>query len=102
MRVAIALHREKETVYPGPFGHAPRFAIYELGEEARLLEIRPNPYAALEGGDKPEKMRALLQDVDLRVGARFGHHAHPGGFRRLEVGAVSLEEALARLRASLG
>ncbi|MGQ9735930.1 MAG: NifB/NifX family molybdenum-iron cluster-binding protein [Thermaceae bacterium] len=103
MRVAIALHKEKESVYPGPFGHAPRFAIYEVtAREVKRIEIRPNPYAALEGGDKPEKMRALLGDVDLRVGARFGHHGHPhGGFHRLEVGPVSLEEALALVQNTL-
>lgn len=100
MRVAIALHGSKEEVYPGPFGHTPRFAIYEMGPAVRLLEIRTNPYAALEGPEKPEKMRALLEDVDLRVGARFGHHG-PGGFRRLDVGPVSLEEALAQVQAHL-
>lgn len=103
MRIAIALAKGEDRVYPGPFGHAPRFAIYEMGEGgARLLEIRPNPYAALHGEGKHEKMRALLQDVDLRVGARFGHGSGLGSFPvagRVEVPAVGLEEALALLMA---
>ncbi|WP_018110793.1 NifB/NifX family molybdenum-iron cluster-binding protein [Thermus igniterrae] len=105
MRLAIALAKnDPERVYPGPFGHAPRFAIYEVGEdgEARLLEVRENPYAALEGGDKHQRMRELLKDVDLRVGARFGHGGSMGAFPmadRVEVGPVSVAEALSRIRA---
>lgn len=105
MRVAIALAKNDEgKVYPGPFGHAPRFAIYEVGEGGRidLLEVRENPYAAMEGGRKHELMRELLKDVDLRVGARFGHGGSMGAFPmadRLEVGPVSVAEALERVRA---
>ena len=37
MRLAIALAKQDETkVYPGPFGHAPRFAIYEVAEDCLL------------------------------------------------------------------
>ncbi len=40
MRVALA--KDGKKVYPGPFGHAPSFAIYEVeGEAFRLLEVRP-------------------------------------------------------------
>ncbi|RTG95161.1 dinitrogenase iron-molybdenum cofactor biosynthesis protein [Thermus scotoductus] len=105
MRVAIALAKNDEgKVYPGPFGHAPRFAIYEVGEGGRidLLEVRENPYAAMEGGRKHELMRELLKDVDLRVGARFGHGGSMGAFPmadRLEVGPVSVAEALEKVRA---
>ncbi len=105
MRVAIALAKnDDQKVYPGPFGHAPRFAIYEIGwgGEARLLEVRENPYAAMEGGRKHELMRGLLGDVDLRVGARFGHGGSMGAFpmaERLEVGPVGVAEALNRLKA---
>ncbi|WP_353513771.1 NifB/NifX family molybdenum-iron cluster-binding protein [Thermus sp. LT1-2-5] len=102
MRVAIALGKEEGRVYPGPFGHAPRYAIYEVeGETLRLLEVRENPHAKEHGEEKHAKMRALLQDVDLKVGARFGHGGSLGAFpvaERLEVGPVSLEEALALLR----
>ena len=36
MRVAIALAKDDATrVYPGPFGHAPRYAIYEAGPPPR-------------------------------------------------------------------
>ncbi len=58
-----------------------------------------NPYAAMEGGDKPALMAALLQDVDLRVGARFGHHHEfsqaslPLG-RRVQVAPGEAEEVL--------
>ncbi|WP_038058702.1 NifB/NifX family molybdenum-iron cluster-binding protein [Thermus amyloliquefaciens] len=104
MRIAIALAKNQEDkVYPGPFGHAPRFAIYGVeGEEFRLLEVRENPYAAMEGGNKHQLMRELLKDVDLRVGARFGHGGSMGAFPmadRLEVGPVSLAEALEQVRA---
>ncbi|MCS6868466.1 MAG: dinitrogenase iron-molybdenum cofactor biosynthesis protein [Thermus sp.] len=105
MRLAIALAKHDEgKVYPGPFGHAPRFAIYELAEDGTflLVEVRENPYAALEGGDKHQRMRELLKDVDLRVGARFGHGGSMGAFPmadRLEVGPVSLAEALERVKA---
>lgn len=104
MRIAIALAKnDPERVYPGPFGHAPRFAIYEVeGEGFRLLEVRENPYAAMEGGDKHERMRELLKDVDLRVGARFGHGGSLGAFPladRMEVGPVSVAEALERVKA---
>lgn len=105
MRIAIALAKnDPERVYPGPFGHAPRFAIYQVGEdgEPRLLEVRENPYAALEGGDKHQRMRELLKDVDLRVGARFGHGGSMGAFPmadRMEVGPVSVAEALERVKA---
>ena len=60
MRLAIALAKnDPDRVYPGPFGHAPRFAIYEVEEgEVRLVEVRENPYAAMEGGRKHELMRA--------------------------------------------
>lgn len=103
MRIAVALAKSDEgKVYPGPFGHAPRFAIYQVeGEGFRLLEVRENPYAAMEGGDKHERMRELLKDVDLRVGARFGHGGSLGAFPmadRLEVGPVSVAEALERVR----
>ncbi|KHG64922.1 dinitrogenase iron-molybdenum cofactor biosynthesis protein [Thermus sp. 2.9] len=101
MRVAIALGKEEGRVYPGPFGHAPRYAIYEAAEEGlRLVEVRENPHANEHGEEKHAKMRALLQDVDLKVGARFGHGGSLGAFPvagRLEVGPVSLEEALALL-----
>jgi hypothetical protein len=104
MRVAIALDKEEGRVYPGPFGHAPRYAIYEVGEDGslRLLEVRENPHAREHGEEKHAKMRALLQDVALKVGARFGHGGSQGAFPvagRLEVGPVSLEEALALLKA---
>ena len=104
MRLAIALAKnDPEKVYPGPFGHAPRFAIYEVEQGGiRLLEVRENPYAALEGENKHALMRELLKDVDLRVGARFGHRGSMGAFPladRLEVGPVSLAEALERVRA---
>ncbi|SDF46922.1 Predicted Fe-Mo cluster-binding protein, NifX family [Thermus arciformis] len=104
MRLAIALAKQDETkVYPGPFGHAPRFAVYEVAEdgEFRLVEVRENPYAAMEGGEKHQRMRELLKDVDLRVGARFGHGGSMGAFPmadRLEVGPVSVAEALRRVR----
>ena len=96
MRVAIALAKDDATrVYPGPFGHAPRYAIYEAGPsgELVLLEIRENPYAKAHGEEKHAKMRELLRDVDLKVSL--------GAFPladRVEVGPVSLEEALARLK----
>ncbi|TBH17606.1 NifB/NifX family molybdenum-iron cluster-binding protein [Thermus thermamylovorans] len=103
MRIAIALSKDDEgRVYPGPFGHAPRFAIYQVeGEGFRLLEVRANPYAAMEGGNKHALMRELLKDVDLRVGARFGHGGSLGAFPmadRLEVGPVKVAEALERIR----
>ena len=104
MRVALALAKDDATrVYPGPFGHAPRYAIYEAGPsgELVLLEIRENPYAKAHGEEKHAKMRELLRDVDLKVGARFGHKGSLGAFPladRVEVGPVSLEEALARLK----
>jgi hypothetical protein len=47
-------------------------------------------------------MRELLKDVDLRVGARFGHGGSMGAFPmadRVEVGPVSVAEALSRIRA---
>lgn len=105
MRIAVALSKnDEQRVYPGPFGHAPRFAIFELkeGGEARLLEVRENPYAVMEGGNKHELMRELLKDVDLRVGARFGHGGSMGAFpmaERLEVGSVTVAEALEKVRA---
>ncbi len=103
MRIAIALTKGEDRVYPGPFGHAPRLAIYQVeGGEARLLEIRPNPYAALHGEGKHEKMRELLKDVDLKVGARFGHGGGLGAFPvagRREVPPVGLKEVLALLLA---
>ncbi|WP_114313122.1 NifB/NifX family molybdenum-iron cluster-binding protein [Thermus caldifontis] len=105
MRIAVALAKNDDgRVYPGPFGHAPRFAIYEVGEGGgvSLLEVRENPYAAMEGGGKHELMRELLKDVDLRVGARFGHGGSTGAFPmadRLEVGPVSVAEALEKVRA---
>lgn len=83
MRVAIALAKDDATrVYPGPFGHAPRYAIYEAGPsgELVLLEIRENPYAKAHGEEKHAKMRELLRDVDLKVGARFGHKGSLGAF----------------------
>ncbi len=104
MRLAIALAKnDPDRVYPGPFGHAPRFAIYEAGEgEVRPVEVRENPYAAMEGGRKRELMRALLKDVDLRVGARFGHRGSTEAFPmadRLEVGPVSVAEAMEKVMA---
>lgn len=105
MRIAIALSKnDDQKVYPGPFGHAPRFAIYEVegGGKVSLLEVRENPYAAMEGGRKHELMRELLKDVDLRVGARFGHGGSMGALpmaERLEVGPVSVAEALEKVRA---
>jgi predicted Fe-Mo cluster-binding NifX family protein len=104
IRLAIALAKnDPDRVYPGPFGHAPRFAIYEVEEgEVRLVEVRENPYAVMEGGRKHELMRELLKDVDLRVGARFGHGGSMGAFPmadRLEVGPVSVAEAMEKVMA---
>ncbi|KOX91263.1 hypothetical protein BVI061214_00022 [Thermus aquaticus] len=63
------------------------------------MEVRENPYAAMEGGRKHELMRALLKDVDLRVGARFGHGGSLGGFPladRPEGGAGSVGQAMGK------
>ena len=43
MRLAIALAKnDPEKVYPGPFGHAPRFAIYEVEEAMEKVMARRN------------------------------------------------------------
>ena len=51
--------------------------------------------------EKLPHLGVLLRDVDLKVGAHFGHKGSLGAFPladRVEVGPVSLEEALARLK----
>lgn len=43
MRLAIALAKnDPDRVYPGPFGHAPRFAIYEVEEAMEKVMARRN------------------------------------------------------------
>jgi predicted Fe-Mo cluster-binding NifX family protein len=43
MRLAIALAKnDPDRVYPGPFGHAPRFAIYEVEEAVEKVMARRN------------------------------------------------------------
>ena len=86
MRIAIAVMPNASDTYPGPYGHAPFFAIYErVDGEWRRIELRDNPYKALEGGGKPRLMKQLLADCDLWVGAQFGHHG-PGHGHRHEPG----------------
>jgi len=74
MKAAIALSKDQKTLYPGPFGHAPYFALVE---DCRLVEVIENPYARDEGGDKPKKLKALLAGAEVWVGKRFGHDHHP-------------------------
>jgi len=116
MRVAIAVTSNANEIYPGPFGHAPFFAIYEKeGDDWQRLELRDNPYKALEGGGKGRLLARLLADCDLWLAARFGHehhqheghdcdHEHRGGGRGLPAErtrqvnpAASIEEILAAL-----
>ncbi len=109
MRVAIAMMKNASDIFPGPFGHAPLFAIYDrVDGEWRQVELRDNPYKAVESGSKPGLMKKLLPDCDLRVGAQFGHsgpgqgHNHGpgqrGSVRHWQVpGKISLEEALVLL-----
>ena len=104
MRVAIALAKDGKGVYPGPFGHAPFYAVFEVeGEGCRELSRLENPYAREEGGNKPAKLKDLLAGTALWVGRRFGHdephhHAHaapPVPTRKTE--AETLAEALKEL-----
>ncbi len=117
MRVAIAIMSNATKLYAGPYGHAPFFAIYDLKDDGwRRVELRDNPYKALEGGGKPRLLGQLLADCDLWVGVRFGHeegghHHHHQGPRHHEHGSppehvrkvdkdLSIEEALALIAAS--
>ncbi len=78
MRVAIAVMPNASDLFPGPYGHAPFFAIYERRDGAwERIELRENPLKALEGRDKPRLMQQLLGDCALWVGTQFGHHG-PG------------------------
>lgn len=104
MKVAIALAKDGMGIYPGPFGHAPAYAVYEVERGAcRELERVENPYAREEGGHKPEKLKNLLAGTALWVGRRFGHddphHSHhpapPVPHRK--TAAKTLEEALKEL-----
>jgi len=62
-----------------------------------------NPYAREEGGNKPEKLKALLAGTALWVGRRFGHdepHPHSHGAPPVPIrktGAETLAEALKEL-----
>ena len=99
MRVAIALARDGK-VYPGPFGHAPFYAVYEVEAGAcRELERVENPYAREEGGNKPEKLKVLLSGTTLWVGRRFGHdRSHPAPpVPHRKTDAQTLKEALREL-----
>ena len=70
MKVAVALGKDRETLYPGPFGHA---AYYALVEDCRVVEVIENPYAREEGGNKPAKLKVLLAGAERWIGRRFGH-----------------------------
>lgn len=80
MKVAVALGKDRQSLYPGPFGHAP---YYALVEDCRVIEVVENPYAREEGGNKPAKLKALLAGAERWIGRRFGHddpdhHHHHG------------------------
>lgn len=108
MRIAIAVLPNATDTFPGPYGHAPFFAIYDRKDGAwQRIELRDNPYKALEGGGKPRLMKQLLADCDLWVGAQFGHgpgHGHrhgpghgPPAQRREVPRGLSVREVLALL-----
>jgi len=76
MRIAIAITSNATEIFSGPFGHAPFFAIYEkLDDGWRRIELRDNPYKALEGGGKGRLLGRLLADCQLWLGAQFGHES---------------------------
>lgn len=112
MRVAIAVMPNAIDTFPGPFGHAPFFAIYDRKDGSwQRIELRDNPYKALEGGGKPRLMKQHLADCDLWVGVRFGHgrghgpshgpgHEPPAHRREVPLGA-SLAEVLELLEQEL-
>jgi len=80
VRVAVGVKRDPKLLYPGPYGHSYQFAVYERGPNGwRLLELRDNPYKALEGGGKGRLLAELLADCDLWVGVQFGHADEDGG-----------------------
>jgi hypothetical protein len=77
MRVAIAVTSSANETYDGPLGHAPFFAIYEKQPDGwRRIELRDNPYKALEGGGKGRLLARLLADCGLWLAVGHGRHEH--------------------------
>jgi len=112
MRIAIAISLDAAEIFPGPFGHAPFFAVYENRDGGwQRIELRDNPYKALEGGGKGRLLSRLLADCQMWFGAQFGHenatdqerskHGVPlERLRRVATGA-RLDEILASLDGAL-
>jgi len=73
MRVAIAITSNATEIFTGYFGHAPFFAVYEKRNSGwQRIELRNNPYQALEGGGKGRLLSRLLADCEVWVGVKFG------------------------------
>jgi len=73
-------------VYPGHFGDAPVYLVYEVrDDECVLVDERPNPYAGHHEhghrhGEKRRRIHELVADADVIVSAAFG----PGGRESFE------------------
>ncbi len=108
MRVAIAITSNATELFTGPFGHAPFFAVYEKRETGwQRIELRDNPYKALEGGGKGRLLGRLLADCDLWLGVKIdpdheGEHYHSGrGVPRERLRQVDARSEIGRILASL-
>ncbi|WP_457636732.1 NifB/NifX family molybdenum-iron cluster-binding protein [Oceanithermus sp.] len=109
MRVAIAITPNATEIFSGYFGRAPFFAVYEKQDSGwQRIELRSNPYQALEGGGKGRLLERLLADCEVWLGAKFGPERQgehellsddvPRNHLRLVTKASSPKEALASLR----
>jgi predicted Fe-Mo cluster-binding NifX family protein len=73
-KVAVAVDAGGETIFPGMFGQAPRFAIYSCsaGGRVKLDELRENPYEKTLQRGKTFDVYKLVDDCQAVVSARIG------------------------------
>ncbi len=73
-KVAVAVDAGGETIFPGMFGQAPRFAIYSFSAEGgfELAELRENPYEKTLQRGKTFDVYGLVADCQALVSAKIG------------------------------
>ena len=95
LHIAIAAS-EKDTLWPGHFGMAPVYWIYD--QQGSLLEKRPNPYGARRGEkhehhDDPQRIVRLLADCKIFIGKRMGETSRRKLAEKLGVAPILIPTA---------
>ena len=68
--IAIGVHKDKKTVWPGHFGVSPFYYIYDF--EGNLIEVKQNPYSKGQHHDDPNLIVNLLDECKVFIARQMG------------------------------